>query len=221
MMFSLRFSLQDKSRHIFRQTLCVAVVAGATFSSLQPASAAPNRWVSDNISTYVRSGPTDGYRIVGTLQAGQPVTLISTQNDYSQVKTDDGKSVWLPSDQLQNTQGASARLPALQQEVDSLHQKLDGINDEWNNRVKSMQETLDGRKQYIGELEDTRTKLNDQLNDAQSQVRDLKGQVGNERQQVLMRYFAYGGAVGGIGLLLGLILPNMMPRRKKRNDRWF
>ena len=30
-----------------------------------------NAWVTDELSTYVRSGPTDGYRIVGTLSAGE------------------------------------------------------------------------------------------------------------------------------------------------------
>lgn len=44
------------------------------------------RWISDSLTTYVRSGPTDGYRIVGTLTSGQKVELLSTQGDYSQVR---------------------------------------------------------------------------------------------------------------------------------------
>ncbi|MDX5434181.1 MAG: SH3 domain-containing protein, partial [Halomonas sp.] len=39
-------------------------------------------WVSDELTTYVRSGPTDGYRIVGTLTAGEPVTVLETSGDY-------------------------------------------------------------------------------------------------------------------------------------------
>ncbi len=30
----------------------------------------------------------------------------------------------------------------------------------------------------------------------------------------------YGGGVAGAGLILGLILPHIIPRRRKRNDRW-
>src|SRR5690554_7936189 len=43
-------------------------------------------WVSDSITTYVRSGPTDGYRIIGTLTAGEPVTRLETSGDYSRVQ---------------------------------------------------------------------------------------------------------------------------------------
>lgn len=42
------------------------------------------RWVSDSLTTFVRSGPTDGYRIVGTLTSGQKVELLGTQGNYSQ-----------------------------------------------------------------------------------------------------------------------------------------
>jgi len=34
-----------------------------------------------------------------------------------------------------------------------------------------------------------------------------------------MRWFSYGGIVGGIGLLLGLVLPSFIPNRRKQS-RW-
>ena len=50
-------------------------------------TAASTRWVSDSLTSFVRSGPTDGYRIVGTLSSGQQVELLGSQGDYSQVRT--------------------------------------------------------------------------------------------------------------------------------------
>lgn len=35
-----------------------------------------------------------------------------------------------------------------------------------------------------------------------------------------MRYFMYGGGVAGLGLLFGLVLPHLIPRRKKNNGGW-
>ena len=81
------------------------------------ASAEEARWVSDDLTTYVRSGPTDGYRIVGTLRSGQKVTLLRSQGDYSLVRGESGDSVWIPTRDLQSEPGQAERLPQLQQKV--------------------------------------------------------------------------------------------------------
>lgn len=36
------------------------------------------RYVSDELNTWVRSGPGDHYRLVGTVNAGEEVTLLQT-----------------------------------------------------------------------------------------------------------------------------------------------
>ena len=68
-------------------------------------------WVSDELSTYVRSGPTDGYRIVGTLNAGEQVEVLETSGDYTRVRGDGGDTVWILSDELQETPSATEQLP--------------------------------------------------------------------------------------------------------------
>ncbi|MGQ7818861.1 peptide-binding protein [Pseudomonas sp. A46] len=178
------------------------------------------RWVSDKLSTYVRSGPTDGYRIVGTLTSGEKVELLRTQGDYSQVRNGNGNTVWIPSRDLQEVPGQAERLPQLEQKVAELSAELKGIDDTWKTRVQGMQETLDSRKALIDELQAARSALDSELTQAKSQVRDLQAQVGDENKQVLMRYMVYGGSIAGAGLLLGLILPTMLRVKRKRNDQW-
>ncbi|MBU3056531.1 TIGR04211 family SH3 domain-containing protein [Pseudomonas indica] len=179
------------------------------------------RWVSDSLNTYVRSGPTDGYRIVGTLTSGQKVELLSTQGDYSQVRNENGNAVWIPSRDLQEVPGQAERLPQLEQKVAELTAELAGIDDTWKTRVKGMQETLDSRKKLIDELQTARSTLNLELSRARSELRELQAQVGDENQQVLMRYMVYGGSIAGAGLFAGLILPTLLRVRRKRNDQWF
>nr|WP_256658662.1 TIGR04211 family SH3 domain-containing protein [Pseudomonas sp. LP_7_YM] len=181
---------------------------------------AKDRWVSDTLSTYVRSGPTDGYRIVGTLKSGQKVDLVSTQGDYSQVRGNSGDTVWIPSSDLQEVPGQTERLPQLTQEVADLSAKLKSIDDDWKTKVQGMQETLDSRKKLVDELEARTKDLNGQLTDAQSELRSTQAKLGDENNQVLMRYMVYGGSIAGGGLLLGLVLP-ALTRGRKRNDRWF
>ena len=177
-------------------------------------------WVSDQLPTYVRSGPTDGYRIVGTLDSGEPVTLLERQNDYSRVRSQDGDMVWIPSRYLQDTPSARSRLPELQTRVDELTSELDGINQEWEQRVADMKTTLDERGQRIEELEARNDELNSAYGEAQETVRGLEARLDTQEQDLLMRYFMYGAGVAGAGLLVGLIVPHL-PRRRKRRSGWF
>jgi SH3 domain protein len=178
------------------------------------------RWVSDSLTTYVRSGPTDGYRIVGTLKSGQKVQLLSSQGDYSQVRGESGDTVWLPTSNLQAVPGQAERLPELTQQVTELRTQLDTIDNSWKTRVQGMQETLDTRKALIDELDARAKALNSQLTDAQADLRSAQAKLGDENKQVMMRYMVYGGSIAGAGLLAGLILP-ALTRGRKRNDRWF
>ena len=184
------------------------------------ASAEEARWVSDDLTTYVRSGPTDGYRIVGTLRSGQKVTLLRSQGDYSLVRGESGDSVWIPTRDLQSEPGQAERLPQLQQKVADLSAELKGIDDTWKTRVQGMQETLDARKKLIDELQASRTDLSSQLTQAQADLRSAQAQLGDENKQVLMRYMVYGGSIAGAGLIAGLVLPTMLRVRRKRNDGW-
>ncbi|WP_183633277.1 TIGR04211 family SH3 domain-containing protein [Pseudomonas sp. AS2.8] len=199
--------------------LCLAASL-ASLAGTAVAQESNARWVSDSLTTYVRSGPTDGYRIVGTLKSGQKVELISTQGDYSQVRGEGGSTVWIPNADLQAKPGQAERMPQLEQQVAELSGQLKTIDDSWKNRVQGMQETLDSRKKQIDELESRRKDLDAQLTQAQSELRSTQAKLGNENKQALMQYMVYGGSIAGAGLLAGLILPSMT-RGRKKNDRWF
>jgi SH3 domain protein len=202
-----------------RGSLIAALVAlAAPVHAQEPASDA--RWVSDSLSTYVRSGPTDGHRIVGTLKSGQKLTLIGSQGNYSQVRGQNGDLVWILSSDLQSVPGQGERLPELDAQVAQLSGQLKTIDDSWKNRVQGMQETLDSRKKLVDELQARNQALNEQLDQAQSNLRDAQARLGDENKQVMMRYMVYGGSIAGAGLLAGLILP-ALTRGRKKNDRWF
>ncbi|GIZ13684.1 TIGR04211 family SH3 domain-containing protein [Pseudomonas sp. NCCP-436] len=214
------------TRHFSRlfRPLSTCLLLGGWLGSagiLQAEEAVSNqRWVSDSLSTYVRSGPTDGYRIVGSLRSGERVELLRTQGDYSQIRSTAGNTVWIPSRDLQQVPGQAERLPQLEQKVAELSAELEGINDTWKSRIQGMQETLESRKQLIEELQTVRSSLDAELGKTRAELREAQAQLGEEQQQVLMRYMAYGGSIAGAGLLLGLILPTLLRVRRKRNDQW-
>jgi SH3 domain protein len=210
--------MSTSQRNAFRAGLFGTLMAFAVPTQAQQAT--NERWVSDTLSTYVRSGPTDGYRIVGSLASGQKVELMQTQGDYSQVRGESGDRVWIRTSDLQEVPGQAERLPQLEQQVAELSEELGTINESWEARLKGMQETLDSRKALIDELEERRKALDSALTATESDLRDVQARLGDENNQVLMRYMVYGGSIAGAGLLAGLILP-AMTRGRKRNDRWF
>lgn len=207
------------SRYLSRLPRVLGACLLATLGATQVQAASNERWVSDTLSTYVRSGPTDGYRIVGTLKSGQKVDLVSTQGDYSQVRGEGGGTVWIPNNDLQDVPGQAERLPQLTQKVTELTGQLDNIDSTWKTRVQGMQETMDSRKAMIDDLESRTKALNEQLSEAQSELRSTQAKLGDENNQVLMRYMVYGGSIAGGGLLLGLIIP-ALTRGRKRKDGW-
>ena len=177
-------------------------------------------WVSDSLTTYVRSGPTDGYRIVGTLTAGEPVERIETSGDYSRVRNADGNTVWILTSELQDDPSSQVRVPALEQQVAELTAELEGINEQWESRTATQSETLEAREARIAELEAHNQALDAESEESRRTIRQLEARLDTQEEDLLIRYFMYGGGVAGAGLLVGLIVPHL-PRRKRKRDRWF
>ncbi|WP_110656340.1 TIGR04211 family SH3 domain-containing protein [Salinicola halimionae] len=199
------------------------VVLGCALSATlfsAPAIAQNGHWISDSLTTFVRSGPTDGYRIVGTLTSGDPVTVLQAQGDYTQVRGPDGDEVWVQSQFVQDEPSAQQQLPALQKKVDQLTTRLDGIDDEWNRRVADMRNELESREAQADDLQATNNQLNESYSQAESKMREMQARLDTQEEDLLMRYFMYGGGVAAAGLIVGLIVPHL-PRRRRKRDRWF
>ncbi|MEQ6889895.1 TIGR04211 family SH3 domain-containing protein [Halomonas sp. CS7] len=200
---------------------------GVALATLPPALHAQNAadaeagaWVSDELTTFVRSGPTDGYRIIGTLSAGEPVTVLETSGDYSRVEDAEGDVVWVLSSELQAEPSAQQRLPALEARVEALTEELSGINATWEERTASMTDTLEVRQARIDELEARNQALEEETEQSRATIREFQARLDTQEEDLLMRYFMYGGGVAGAGLLVGLIVPHL-PRRRRKRDRWF
>ena len=102
----------------------------------------------------------------------------------------------------------------------ALTDELDGINEEWEQRVATMRDTLEARQQRIDELETRNDQLSSNVDESSEQVRALQARLDTQEEDLLLRYFMYGGGVAGAGLVVGLIVPHL-PRRRKKRDRWF
>ncbi|CFQ53684.1 SH3 domain-containing protein [Yersinia frederiksenii] len=198
--------------------ICLAVLSLTLSLS---AYAEEKRYISDELDTYVHSGPGNQYRIVGTLKGGDEVTLISVNDEtnYGQIRDSKGKTTWIPLDQLSETPSLRVRVPDLEQQVKTLTDKLANIDNSWNQRTAEMQQKVAASDSVISELQKENESLKNQLVVAQKKVSAVNLQLDDKQRTIILQWFMYGGGVAGIGLLLGLILPHLIPSRKK-NNRW-
>ena len=198
--------------------ICLAVLS---LSLSWTAHAEEKRYISDELDTYVRSGPGNQYRIVGTLKGGDEVTLISVDEgtNYGQIRDNKGKTIWIPLNQLSETPSLRIRVPDLEQQVKTLTDKLANIDNSWNQRTAEMQQKVAASDSVISELKKENESLKNQLVVAQKKVSAVNLQLDDKQRTIILQWFMYGGGVAGIGLLLGLILPHLIPSRKK-NNRW-
>ncbi|MDC7862811.1 TIGR04211 family SH3 domain-containing protein [Pantoea ananatis] len=199
-------------------------LAGITLlalSTLAPAHADEKRYVSDELSTWVRSGPGDQFRLLGKLNAGEEVQLLQTNDatKYGQVRDAEGRTVWIPLSQLSENPSLRTRVPQLEQQVKDLTAKLANIDNSWNQRTAEMRNKVASSDSVINGLKEQNQKLKNELIVAQKKVSAANVQLDDKQRTIIMQWFMYGGGVLGVGLLLGLLLPHMVPRRKK-NDRW-
>ncbi len=185
------------------------------------AHADEKRYVSDELNTWVRSGPGDNYRLLGTVNAGEEVTLLQSNEEtkYGQVRDSNGRTSWIPLAQLSANPSLRTRVPALEQQVKELTDKLTNIDTTWNQRTAEMQQKVAQSDGVINGLKEENQQLKNQLIVAQKKVNAANVQLDDKQRAIIMQWFMYGGGVLGVGLLFGLLLPHMIPSRKKK-DRW-
>jgi len=179
-------------------------------------------YISDELFTYMHSGPGTQYRIIGSVDAGDKITVLSRDRDagYTQVVDSRGRKGWVKSDYVTTQPGLKERLPALEAELKRVKSALASAQDDAKAQQKGLVESLAKRNEQISKLEAHSSELNKKLIEAQSEIRALRAKIDTQKDDLLMRWFTYGGMVAGGGLLFGLVLPHLIPRKKRRRDGW-
>ncbi|WP_455811483.1 TIGR04211 family SH3 domain-containing protein [Pseudomonas graminis] len=192
-----------------------------TLSAAATVHAEEKRYISDELSTWVRSGPGNDYRLIGTLNAGEEVALLQSNDssNYGQIRDSQGRTTWIPLAQLSQQPSLRTRVPQLEEQVKVLTAKLANIDGSWNERTADMQKKVAGSDDAINSLKEENQQLKNQLVVAKKKVDAANVQLDDKQRTIIMQWFMYGGGVAGVGLVLGLLLPHMIPRRKK-SDRW-
>ena len=82
--------------------------------------------VNDGTRVNLRSGKTDNYRVIRSLEPGSQVELLAVEAGYAQVKTAEGDAGWLPLRLIKIAPSTKRNQSAAQLEADNRLQEMQG-----------------------------------------------------------------------------------------------
>lgn len=126
--------------------VCVGWVASA--------AAAP-AWVKGEIRLNLRSGAGTEFKIIGSVKTGDEVNVLSTTKKWTQVRTADDKTGWIPAGYLENEPPPALRVQLLETEAASLRTQLEELRAETSSLRESnatMSANDSGQRQEIEAL---------------------------------------------------------------------
>ncbi|NOQ90976.1 MAG: TIGR04211 family SH3 domain-containing protein [Gammaproteobacteria bacterium] len=228
----------DKQIFSLRTLVSSVLVMLAVMISM-PAQAKTS-YVSDELQVPMRSGASNGHRIVKFLKSGTALTVLGASDDdkFIEVEIAGGKSGWIASKDVMSVPSGRDRLAAASKKFANSGQQIKDLK----NSIAELKAEIRKLKKERGVLQSESTNLSNSLDDlkitasnplalskknkqlkkelskAEANVKMLDADNQQLRSNVAQEWFIIGGAVSLGSLIIGLILTRINWKRKK--DSW-
>ena len=222
-----------------KRLIGIAVSAGLLLASTAYAEPA---WVSDQFEITLRSGPSTSNAIQLMLDSGTRLEVLERDDEagYTRVMTQGGTEGWVLTRYLMNEASAREQLQALTSQLtnantrgSSLDSQLDAIKGQYDSassRIATLEREKAAVENELAEIKrtaanvlairDQNTTLMDELAAAQIRADTLEQENRVLSSQTTRYWFVTGALVLVVGLILGLWLPRINWRRRRRWDRF-
>ena len=222
-----------------KRLIGIAVSAGLLLASTAYAEPA---WVSDQFEITLRSGPSTSNAIQLMLDSGTRLEILERDDEagYTRVMTQGGTEGWVLTRYLMNEASAREQLQALTSQLtnantrgSSLDSQLDAIKGQYDSassRIATLEREKAAVENELAEIKrtaanvlairDQNTTLMDELAAAQIRADTLEQENRVLSSQTTRYWFVTGALVLVVGLILGLWLPRINWRRRRRWDRF-
>ena len=197
-----------------RTALLSAVLLGASTQAFAA------DYIAENLSTYMRKGAGNQFKISGSIQACEPVTVLDKKDNFVLIRDSRNREGWVLASEISQTASPRELIPQLQQEVQTLTAKLKNMDSDWQRRTAEMQRRSQDAEKQSSNLFEENAQLKRELEIVKNKNRNLEIMQDAEKRTIAIQYFIYGGSVLVVGLLLGLIIPIILPKRRSRNGGW-
>ena len=227
------------SCRIMKRLIGIAVTAGWLLASTAYAEPA---WVSDQFEITLRSGPSTNNAIQLMVDSGTRLEVLERDDEsgYTRVMTQGGTEGWVLTRYLMNEASAREQLQALTSQLtnantrgSSLDSQLDAIKGEYDaasSQITALERDKAALEEELAEIKrtaanvlairDQNTTLMDELAAAQIRADTMEQENRVLTSQTTRYWFVTGAIVLVVGLILGLWLPRINWRRRRRWDRF-
>ncbi len=201
---------------------------------------AKTSYVSDELKVPMRSGASNGHRIIKFLKSGTALTVLGASDDnaFVEIEVPGGKTGWVASGDLMDIPSGRDRLVSVNKKLNKLRQN----NKDLKKSITELKTEIRRLKNEKGSLQSERTNLSNSLDDLKitaanplalsrknkqlrkdlSKAEDRAEMLDKDNQQlrsnVAQEWFMIGGAVSLGSLIVGLILTRINWRKKR--DSW-
>ena len=170
----------------------------------------PAHFISDDVFIYIHGGPGKDYRIIGSVEAGMPITKLNkTEGDYTEIIDSKGRQGWVVAKLVTDKPSFRHRFPVVESELIKASEQL--------NTISLSSDDIDEYKQVT---EQKLTELNLALVEAVKQRDAALAQVVTDIDNQRYEMWQQGGIIAGIGALLGIFLVYLPRPQRRKRGRW-
>jgi len=175
-----------------------ALAAGLLLAGVAHAEPA---WIRPQVSLNLRTGASNQHRIIGSVETGDEVQVMQRKENWTRVRTSEGKLGWIPGGYLSPEAPPTRRLQQLESETTGLRERLASL-EETNARLESSNTALQERE----------TGQRSELERLDTENRELK--AGARWPEWIT-----GATILAVGMAVGAILSKTSGRRASRRIR--
>lgn len=189
--------------------LKILTFVGALLLSPSLFAANQTSYISDNVFIYLHGGPGTQFRLLGSVEAGQKITLLGeTKDDYSKIIDHKGREGWVETKLLSSKVSLRERLPLMQAELEKTKADL-----------ATALTTTDSSVQQLSLIKSQLTQAKKSLASTSQERDSAQAKLANMQNNERFEMWKQGGFIAAGGLILGMILVYLpRPRRKPKNN---
>lgn len=184
---------------------------------------AANRYISDDVYAYLHAGPSNKFRILGSIKAGESVTELARdpQTKYVHIRDADGRTGWVEGEFVQNAESFRSKVAKLEDSLKTTKEQLSSVDERHEQDIVDKTNRLQLQDQALAEQQTELEQLRTQHDKLESENLRLTSLMDDKEHSMRLDWLINGGIVAGIGALVGFLLPLIPLRRRKRNQgRW-
>jgi SH3 domain protein len=169
-------------------------------------------YVTDNLSTAVRSGTSTEYRILFYVPAGAAITVLDepAENGYIKVRDERGREGWTLERFITNTKGARIRLAETQQQLSEALLEIENLKKQHQNEIKA----LTARLNAANEIVEKSKSFQQELSELQTRNTVLEQQNRRLADRFQQEVFFAGAIVVVAGAIIGMLIGRFTRRKR-------